>query len=71
MIYMSRNNHWGCSIKKSVLKKFAIFIGRKPELESVFSKVVPTQMFSCEYCEIFKSTYFEEHLQTAASAVTP
>ena len=24
-------------------------------------------MFSCEYCETFKSTYFEEHLRTAAS----
>ena len=24
-------------------------------------------VFSCEYCEIFKNTYFEEHLQTAAS----
>ena len=24
-------------------------------------------MFSCEYCEIFKKTYFEEHLLTAAS----
>ena len=24
-------------------------------------------MFSCEYCEIFKNAYFEEHLRTAAS----
>ena len=24
-------------------------------------------MFSYEYCEIFKSTYFEEHLRTVAS----
>ena len=24
-------------------------------------------MFSCEYCEIFINTYFEEHLRTAAS----
>ena len=23
--------------------------------------------FSCEYCEIFKSNYFEKHLKTAAS----
>ena len=22
-------------------------------------------MFSCEYCEIFKNTYYEEHLRTA------
>ena len=25
------------------------------------------QVFSCKYCEIFKNTYFEEHLGTAAS----
>ena len=25
-------------------------------------------MFSCEYCKIFKNIYFEDHLQTAASA---
>ena len=24
-------------------------------------------MFSCEYCEVFKSTYFEEYLRTTAS----
>ena len=29
-----------------------------------------TQVFSFEYCEIFKNTYFEEHLQTAASPET-
>ena len=23
-------------------------------------------MFSCEYCEIFKNTYMEEYLRTAA-----
>ena len=27
-------------------------------------------MFSCEYCEISKNNYFEEHLRTAASEVT-
>ena len=29
----------------------------------------PTQVFSCEYCEIFKSTFFEEHRLTATSVV--
>ena len=24
-------------------------------------------MFSCDYCEIFKNAYFEEHLRTTAS----
>ena len=27
----------------------------------------PAQVFACEYCEIFKNTYFEKHLRTAAS----
>ena len=27
----------------------------------------PTQVFSCEYCKIFKNNVLEEHLQTAAS----
>ena len=31
-------------------------------------KETPTQVFSCEYCEILKNTYFEEHIRTAASA---
>ena len=26
-----------------------------------------THEFSCEYCETFKNSYFEEHLQTPAS----
>ena len=29
-------------------------------------KETPTQLFSCEYCEIFKTIYFEEHLWTNA-----
>ena len=35
-----------------------------------FIKKTLTQVFSCEYCEIFKNTYFEEHLRTAASIGT-
>ena len=27
----------------------------------------PTEVFSCKHCKIFKSTYFEKHLRTAAS----
>ena len=47
-------------------------------LESLFNKVAglqacnketPTQVFSCEYCEIFKNTYFEERLRTSVSEV--
>ena len=46
-----------------------------PELKSLFNKVAGlkatlketlTQRFSCEYYEIFKNIFFEEHLRTAA-----
>ena len=30
-------------------------------------KETPAQVFSSEFCEFFKNTYFVEHLQTAAS----
>ena len=33
-------------------------------------KMAPTQVFSCEYCEISKNAYFEEHLRTAVSPET-
>ena len=48
-------------------------------LKSLFNKVAglqayifikketPTQVFSCEHCEIFKNTYSEVHLRTTAS----
>ena len=62
---MPRNSHQTCSLKKVVLKNFARFIGK--DLVGVFNKVVPTQVFSCEYCKIFKNTYFEEHPWMAAS----
>ena len=33
------------------------------------NKETPVQVFSFEFWEIFKSTYFAEHLQTAASEI--
>ena len=52
--------------------KFHKFHWKIPVLESVFNKVAgkeetSTQVFSCEICEIFKNTYFEEHLWKTAS----
>ena len=32
--------------------------------------MTPTQVLSCEYCEIFENTNFEEHLQAVASEKT-
>ena len=36
-------------------------------LESRLIKLFSTEVFSCEYSEIFKNNYFEKHLRTAAS----
>ena len=54
-------------MKKSVLKNFTIFTGKLQTCNLL--KKIPTKMFSSEYCKIFKKTYFEEHLLTAASDV--
>ena len=35
--------------------------------QQVFSKEDPKQVISCEVCETFKKTYFEEYLQTTGS----
>ena len=34
--------------------------------ENICSRVYDTRMFSCEFCEISKNTFFTEHLQTTA-----
>ena len=35
----------------------------------LYYKEIPTQVLSCEHCEIFNNTFFEEHLQTSASVL--
>ena len=51
-----------CSIKKLLLKYSQYSQGN--------ICVGLAQVFSYEYCKIFKDTYFEEHLRTAVSAST-
>ena len=76
MIYRSSHQRW--SVKKAVLKNFAIFIG-KHQCWSLF--LIRLQAFRPAtlsrkdsntgvflwYCEIFKNTYFDEHLRMATS----
>ena len=38
-----------------------------PSSLQCFQKETPKLMFSYEYCEIFRNTYFEERLRTTAS----
>ena len=48
---------------KSLLNEVA---GRRP---TTLLKKTLTHMFSCKYCKISKSTYFQEHLHTAVSEI--
>ena len=51
---------------EAVLKKLHN-IHRKVAGLQRYQKETPTQMFSSEYCEVFKNTHFEKYLLTAAS----
>ena len=59
-----RHIHKKTPVLKSLLNKVAA------SKACTFIKKTTSQMFSCEYCEISKNTYFEEHLHTAASEET-
>ena len=63
------------SDKFSLMFLFSIF-SEKGEISQiqkqplqVFYKT-PTEVFSCEYCEISKKTYYKEHLRMVASGDT-
>ena len=51
--------------KKDVLKNFAKFTGKHLYQCLFLNKVAEdlAQVFSCEFCEIFKNTFSSEHLQ--------
>ena len=64
--------------QKAALKNFTIFTGKhlcwslsliklQAATPATLLKKNPTQVFSCEYFEIFKNIYYKEHLQAAAS----
>ena len=71
-----RSNYQGCSVKKGVLRKFAKFTEKHLCQGLFFNKVVGacnfikkealTQVFSCEFCEISKNTFFTEHVWATA-----
>ena len=45
------------------------YLSYRPGGLQFYYKETPTQVFSCEYCEISKNTYFEGHLRLAASVL--
>ena len=66
---------WSCSVKKVLLKTFqnsqedTFKKDSKINLKMNLKTDSNTVVFSCESCETFKNTYFEEHRRTAASAI--
>ena len=75
----TRSSHQRCSVRKDVFRNFAKFRGKHlhqilffnkvagPEPATLFKKETLAQVFSSEFCEISKNTFFTEHLWTTAS----
>ena len=73
-----RSCHLRCSIKKLFSKKFTVFRGKhlcwglflitlQAFWSATFLKRDSNPGYSCGYCKIFQTSYFEKHLPTAAS----
>ena len=65
--HLGRSSHRRCSLRKDVLRNFAKFTGKHLFQRLFFKKESLAQVFSCEFCEISKNTFFTEHLQATAS----
>ena len=46
-----------------------VFYEKRPEVCNFIKKEALAQVFSCEFCEISKNTFFTEHLWTTASVL--
>ena len=68
IVTSSRSSHQRCSIKESVLKIFTKFTGKHLcQACNFIKKEILAQVFSCEFCEIFKSIFFyRTHLVTVS-----
>ena len=67
-----------CSVIEKAFLKILQILQKNTCVEPLLNKVVslqaynflketPTDVFSCEICDIFKNTYFEKHLRRTAS----
>ena len=77
-----RSSYRTCSIKKGCFRNSAKAIGKHFHQSLFFNKVAcitlailfkketVAQKFSCEFCEIFKNTFFTEYLRAAVSAAS-
>ena len=66
-LFMYRSSHWRCSAKKGVLRNFTKFTGNDLLACSFIKKETLSQVFSWEFCEIYKNIFSTEHLRTIAS----
>ena len=75
-VALLRSNHRKYSVKKGVLRNFVKFTGKHFYQSLFFNKVKAcnfmkkenlAQVFSCEFCEISKNTFFTEHPLATAS----
>ena len=55
----------GVSLSRSLLS-----LSRSPRSHATLLKKTPAQVFSCEFCEIFKNTFLTELLRMPASNST-
>ena len=77
LIKRVRSSHQRCFAKIGLLRNFTKFTGKYLCQSLFFNKVAlacnfieketPAQVFSCEFCEISKNTFFAEHLWKTAS----
>ena len=73
-IWQKRGSCQRYSVRKGALRTFTKFTGKHLYQGLLFNKVAGPrleketleQVFSCEFCEISKSTFFTEHLLTTA-----
>ena len=56
-----RSSHRRCSIKKVFIKIL------QSSQENTCARVTLTQVFSCEFCKIFKNSFFTEYIRANAS----
>ena len=52
---MSRNSHWRCSMKKAVLKNFAIFIGKTLSWSLFLIKLFQHRCFTVNMAEFLRT----------------
>ena len=64
-----RSSHLRCSVRIGVLRNFAKFTGKHLSQSLFFKKETLAQVFSCEFCETSKNSFFTEHFLATASVI--